>query len=264
MRKPNQVSSASEWLHGKLKPHRQLVRNVYPVLRPMLSVLGCLDAIARVHGTDKYLHRYTPIYERHFHDMRLKKLKVLEIRIGGGPDPREGGESLRMWKDYFPRAHIFGIDIRDKTGLAEPRIEIYQGDQSDQVFLHELALRLGPFDIVIDDGSHHSEHVITSFNALFPHVAEDGFYVIEDLFLSYEPRSGGSADPGDSRTSLGMLKALVDDIHYKYIPGYQPLRFGDRIDEIMFYPKLCFIHKMDNSSPDLFVDQFFERWRNET
>jgi hypothetical protein len=36
---------------------------------------------------------------------------MLEIGVGGYDSPISGGESLRMWKTYFPFAKIFALDI---------------------------------------------------------------------------------------------------------------------------------------------------------
>ena len=55
------------------------------------------------------------------------------------------------------------------------------GDQNDPAILNEMATRHGPFDIIIDDGSHVGEHIITSFRALFPDLTANGLYAIEDL-----------------------------------------------------------------------------------
>ena len=209
--------------------------------------------------TDKYAHGYTKHYEHHFHSLRRKKLKLLEIGIGGNSE-FVGGASLLMWKDYFPKSEIFGLDIVDKSSLNQSRIKIFQGDQNDPAFLNDLGSRWGPFDIIIDDGSHVSEHVIASYTALFPHVSENGIYVIEDLLSSYDDRLGGSAVEFDNpRTSLGMLKTLIDDINYKYIPERKPEHYGDHILSISFYPKICFIQKGNNAMPDPYGERFVKR-----
>jgi hypothetical protein len=152
----------------------------------LFTLTGQLEIVARGRRTDKICHGYIKYYRRYFGDLRFRKIKLLEIGIGGD-GPTQGGASLRMWKDYCPRGQIFGINIDDKRPLDPPRIKTFRGSQDDPAFLSEIADSDGPFDIVIDDGSHESKHVITSFNALFPHVTENGFYVIEDLFFSYDP-----------------------------------------------------------------------------
>jgi len=229
---------------------KRLLKKAYPLYRPLLSGLGLLDYLARVHGTDKISHGYTKYYQHRFHPLRRKKLKLFEIGVGGST-LFPGGASLRMWKDYFPRGQIFALDIVDKSHLDESRIKVFQGDQNESACLNEIASRWGPFDIIIDDGSHVSAHIITSFKALFPHLTENGIYVIEDLLFSYyEPTGGSPVDLDNPRTSVGMLKTLIDDMHFKYIPDRQPQSYGDHILEIAFYPKICFIQKGDNTMRD--------------
>lgn len=158
---------------------------------------------------------YTPHYEKYFEPYRELAVKVLEIGVGGYNVPDAGGESLRMWKHYFRRGLIYGLDFFAKTGIAESRLHVLQGDQGDERFLDSLARQFGPFDIVIDDGSHISHHVITSFNALFPHVRPGGVYVVEDLLTAYWPRWGGDADPSAQYRSMAMIKSLLDGLHHQ-------------------------------------------------
>lgn len=79
-------------------------------------------------------HIYGQHYQHHFAPLRTKKLKILEIGVGGYDDPLSGGDSLRMWKTYFPNSMIYGLDIVDKSSLEEDRIKIFQGSQVDEVF----------------------------------------------------------------------------------------------------------------------------------
>ncbi|MET9935158.1 MULTISPECIES: class I SAM-dependent methyltransferase [unclassified Streptomyces] len=168
-------------------------------------------------GSDKWgLHYYTPHYERHFAPLRDRPLTIVELGIGGYGDPAAGGASLRMWKRYFPRALVHGVDVFDKSALREPRIHTIQGDLSDPEFLTSLGERIGPIDIVIDDGSHYCPDVITTFRTLFPLVRPGGLYVVEDLQTSYWAGYGGSSRRRDDpATSMGYLKRLVDGLTYE-------------------------------------------------
>jgi demethylmacrocin O-methyltransferase len=104
-----------------------------------LFVSRNLTALAKLHGTDKAgCHCYTPHYMTHLAKFKNKKIKLLEIGVGGYADPRAGGNSLRMWKKYFPFGSIFAIDIYDKSLLQEKRIKIYQGSQVDKKFLEKI------------------------------------------------------------------------------------------------------------------------------
>lgn len=207
-----------------------------------------IDALACHFGSDKWGdHFYTSLYEHHFERFKNEKVRLLEIGIGGFDSPHEGGESLRIWKHYFPRGQIVGLDIFDKRNLAEDRVSIVQGDQSDRAFLMELVRTHGPFDIVIDDGSHISSHVIASFETLFPCMAEGGLYVIEDLQTAYWPGwNGGTSDRQSTVTTTGYLKQLVDAIHYldQIEPLPEPLAsIGENVRALHLYRNLALIEK---------------------
>jgi len=117
---------------------------------------------------DKWRH-YFEIYDRHFERFRGKRIRVLEIGI-------DHGGSLQLWKTYFGMdARIVGLDIDPRCAdFAEDQIEVRIGNQSDTALLKSL----GPFDIVIDDGSHRLQDQLASYEALWP--VTKGVYLIED------------------------------------------------------------------------------------
>lgn len=172
------------------EPQRQAVKKAGLFLLNYIPISCNLELLAAKHGTDKWQQGYIPHYHRHFKQLRRRPLSVLEIGIGT-TGSRDGGNSLRMWRDYLPRARVYGIDILDKTAHDETRIKTLQGSQDDPAFLDEVGRRYGPFDIIIDDGSHINAHVVTSFHSLFPHLKLGGWYVVEDLITSYYPNSAG-------------------------------------------------------------------------
>ncbi|EMI16073.1 O-methyltransferase [Rhodopirellula maiorica SM1] len=85
-----------------------------------------------------------------------------------------------MWLEFFSQATINGLDISDFSDVEIPRATIFQADQSDARRLTEIAEEVGPFDIIIDDGSHASAHQQVTLGALFPYLKPGGLYVIED------------------------------------------------------------------------------------
>ncbi len=206
-------------------------------------------------------------YQQHFAPLRTKKLKILEIGVGGYNDPQSGGNSLKMWKKYFPNSLIYGIDIADKSSLQENRIKIFQGSQDDEYFLKRVIEEVGQFDIIIDDGSHQNSHVIKSFKVLFPALKPGGIYVVEDTHTSYIPsykdfskfsksdspphwaEYGGSLDLYENSTMINFFKRLVDCLsHQEFInPGYLPNYFDKNIVAIHFYRNQIFICKGDNT-----------------
>lgn len=150
-----------------------------------------LTTLAVRHGTDKFgYHDYTPNYHAMFARFRQRPVRVLEIGVGGYGEPDKGGESLATWRDYFPQGRIVGIDIQRKTMDLGPRVRICQGSQVDAEFLAQIVREEGPFDLIIDDGSHQNEHVIESFRLLFPTLAPGGIYAVEDTQTAFVPRRG--------------------------------------------------------------------------
>ncbi|MBW8761092.1 MAG: class I SAM-dependent methyltransferase [Microbacterium sp.] len=192
------------------------------------------------------LHWFTQHYERHFRELRDEAVRVLEIGVGGYGYERYGGGSLRMWKRYFHRGLICGLDIFDKSQFDEARITTIIGDQSAPDTLRAISDEYGPFDVVIDDGSHVNEHVMTSFRMLFPLLSPGGVYVIEDLWTAYQPSYGGQAVPDSgANTSLGMLKSLVDSIHHLDRPGVAD-EFGPMLTGMHVYHNIAFLEKGRN------------------
>ncbi len=193
-----------------------------------------LDQLAIKHGTDKSSteHSYTHLYDATFAQLRHWPIRLLEIGV-------EEGRSLRMWEDYFPKARIFGIDIRqDCRRFQTERTRIFIGDQSDHAFLERVVSEAGGyFDIIIDDGGHWMHEQITSLQTLWPFLSPMGIYVIEDLHTSYIPEYGGGFRKYD--TTVEFLKQLVDDVH---LQG-QPSHLVRDIASIHFYRNICFLFK---------------------
>lgn len=170
-----------------------------------------LSELAIRNGTDKFgYHCYTPNYHKLFLRFRDRRLKILEIGVGGYQDEDRGGQSLATWRDYFPQAEVTGIDIQKKVLDLGPRVAIRQGSQVDAEFLAALVEERGPFDLIIDDGSHRNEHVVESFRLLFPGLVPGGVYVVEDVQTSFMPRFGGSLEMKQPN-SVGFFRGIIAD-----------------------------------------------------
>jgi demethylmacrocin O-methyltransferase len=232
-----------------LRAARRLRRAARGRLRrnPYLSM--SLTQLALEFGSDKWgVHRYTPHYERHFAPLRDREMVVLELGIGGYAREGQGGASLRMWKWFFPRAQVIGVDISDKSFVNEPRIRAFQGSQTDRRLMRRIVARFGPPTIVIDDGSHRSPHVIKSFQILFPMLADGGLYVIEDTQTSYWPEFKGNLDPEASDTSMAMVKRLLDGLNHEEFldEAYEPSYTDLHVVAVHCYHNLVVIEKGDN------------------
>jgi hypothetical protein len=205
---------------------------------------------------------YLDQYELLFNPLRDKTISLFEIGI-------QNGGSLEVWSKYFPRAKVFvGCDIDKKYSkltFQDPRINLVVGDANQQKIQKEV-IQKGPFDIVIDDGSHRSGDIIKSFVNYFPHLAENGVYVIEDLHCSYwEHFEGGLFAPYSSMTFFKQLTDLINYEHWGVSKDYTEILKGvsveydlklkqnvlEKIKSIEFLNSMCVIRKSSGKTPEL-------------
>ena len=214
----------------------------------LVGKLGCnLNLLAALCGTDKYGdHDYTPIYQELMSRFRRMPIRLLEIGVGGYQGGL-GGESLLMWAAFFPKGMLYAIDIYDKTSLSSGRIKVLQCSQTDRPRLTEIGEEYGPFDFIIDDGSHLNSDQIESFRILWPFVKDHGTYIIEDVQTSYWPAfGGGHVGSGNyAHSCMSYFKGLVDSVNWpEFIepagPGF-PL--DPTIGRIAFHHNLIVVTK---------------------
>jgi len=136
-------------------------------------------------------HSYTDYYKRLWGHCRYGVRRVFECGLGTNtPNLASSmgaygkpGASLRVWRDYFPQAHIYGADIDRDILFSENRIETFYVNQLNPASISELWAAIGQekFQFMIDDGLHAFE----AGSCLFTHSIEkldpDGIYVIEDV-----------------------------------------------------------------------------------
>lgn len=209
-----------------------------------------LTELAIEFKTDKAsTHRYTQHYERHLRHLKRKQFTLLEIGIGGYARKGIGGGSLRMWKHFFPRAQIIGLDIQDKSFVEGPRIRTYQGSQVDPLILETIFSDAGEIEVIIDDGSHRPEHIRETFQLLFPKLLDGGIYAIEDTQTSYWPEFGGSDDRTAPGTTMALVKDLLDGLNYEeYVDeSYEPTYTDLNIVAVHAYHNLVIIEKGQNA-----------------
>jgi len=147
--------------------------------------------LALKYMTDKcptWGHSYTQWYYNEFKDRREQVRKVLEIGVGGSPDNLKHnpnyitGASLYMWRDFFPKAQIYGIDVLPQLVFKAERIEVYLCDQRDDAGLLEVLKQTGyDLDLVIDDASHRPADQVSTALTILPLLQKGALYVIEDI-----------------------------------------------------------------------------------
>jgi SAM-dependent methyltransferase len=144
-----------------------------------------LESLVRTsaYPTDKLESGYLPFYDELFAGLRDRDVRVLELGV-------KEGASLCLWRDYFERGIIAGIDLLRPAMPDDPRIRVFAGRQQDTAFLDQVARDAAPdgFDIIIDDCSHIGSLTEVSFWHLFRrHLKPGGSYVIEDWGTGYRP-----------------------------------------------------------------------------
>ena len=203
-----------------------------------------LDEIGLKFGTDKSSmhHNYLNFYERVFAPHRDETLKLVEIGI-------LNGASLKTWERYFERGTIIGADIvPDTRRFAGGRVSVDLLDQSNVEELVGFGMKHGPFDIIIEDGSHMWEHQITTLRTLFPFLRNGGTYIVEDLQTNY----GGLGPHYQGNASITCVEYLKKAVDYRVADDQLDvekeedafLRTYARSMNFTFYRRACLIEKI--------------------
>ena len=132
-------------------------------------------------NSDKWEH-YFDIYDHLLGRFYESKVNYLEIGV-------QNGGSLEIAKKLFASdSLIIGMDIDPNCKHLEGKVanQIIIGSQVDDATLLKVS-EFGPFDIIIDDGSHIQSHMIVTFFKLFPLLSQNGIYIIEDTHTNYSP-----------------------------------------------------------------------------
>lgn len=183
------------------------------------------EAFDRTPRVDTSVH-YLPIYESVVD--RTRPLRML--KIGSFYE-----DSLEMWRGYLHHESlIVGIDMNAKLlKIADSQgINVRFGAGQSLSFLREIAAEFGPFDVVLDHGSHTSSRMVDSFRCLFANALSNrGIYMVDDVHRDYQMAYR------DSRLSfIDFVRALIDALHsqYQVTSNETSFRIGhpDRIREI--------------------------------
>ena len=154
--------------------------------------------LGKIHYTDKiHHHGYNRFYEDYLSKYRKKKFNFLEIGM-------DYGESMKLWKDYFKYATIYGLEIQQE--YQEERINVIKGDQSNIDDLKKLIKITKNCDVILDDGLHTIEAQTKTFIYFWPLLKKSGIYLIEDI-----------SDPYKLKTELN--KIINNPIHIQECGG---------------------------------------------
>tara|TARA_B110000879_G_scaffold39820_1_gene55904 strand:+ start:3762 stop:4346 length:585 start_codon:yes stop_codon:yes gene_type:complete len=146
-----------------------------------------LSGLINNRSTDKNTtHSYLDLYEKLLQSKKDTAEHVLEIGIGDF-GPKNGG-SIKLWRDYFTKATIHGLDIlpidrvMDEI-IGDERIKLYiDTDAYDEnVFRSNFLDKNIKCDFMLDDGPHTLESMKTFIQLYSQIMTDDGILIIEDV-----------------------------------------------------------------------------------
>ena len=197
---------------------------------------------------DKW-EQYLGIYESELSAVisRGKPVHLLEVGV-------QNGGSLELWGKYLPAgSQIVGVDIDPSCAelrFQNPFITVHTINAAN----HDDILRIfkdQSFDIIIDDGSHVSSDITSTFNLLFPRLKVGGRYFIEDLECSYYRTHDGGLFHEDS--SIAWLKHIIDSINADHIRPDEQIppeltsviaEYRNVVSRITFYDSMAVVDKL--------------------
>jgi SAM-dependent methyltransferase len=175
--------------------------------------------------TDKNTsHSYLELYENLLSSKRESAKNVLEIGIGSGKD--KNGGSIKLWKDYFENAKIFGLDILGKERvldelLNDERVILFTSSDAynEDFFTSNILNSNVKFDFLLDDGPHTLESMKIFIRLYSQVLLDDGILIIEDV---------------QSMDWIEELKNEVPENMKHFIEVYDLRHIKNRWDDIVF------------------------------
>ena len=150
--------------------------------------------------------KYFSVYEKLLSKFKDKEITFVEIGI-------HNGGSLYIWKKFFPKAKIIGIDINEDCRKFEKDgfiIEI--GDQTSEEFWKNFFIKHNNVDVIIDDGGHTNTQQISTAVFCIPHLNNGGLLITEDVMCSYMYEFGNP----NNFSFINFSKKIIDDINFKF------------------------------------------------
>jgi SAM-dependent methyltransferase len=192
--------------------------------------------------TDKHHEHnfFNLIYSDLFKELKNDVKKFVEIGV-------YDGESIRLWRDYFLNAEIYGLDITPENAdnrlgsIKRDRLNLLKMDQSNLEDISLFCSQHNDIDVILDDGSHRMFDQQITLSKMFRSLKPGGIFIIEDLHTSLEvviPEKYwcGWGDPNKTIT-LNMLKDFQNNgkIISDYMSDEDMKYLNDNIELVEIY-----------------------------
>ena len=131
-------------------------------------------------GSDLVQFNYHKTYEKYLSKYINKNIELCEVGIFLG-------DKIVLLNEYLVNAKIFGVDINIdliKKNYPEEysKFNLYKMDSTKEDKLPKLQ----NFDVIIDDGCHKPNSIISTFNIFYDKLKTGGIYFIEDITVERE------------------------------------------------------------------------------
>lgn len=141
--------------------------------------------------SNNFAHSYTPFYNILFSHIRYNEINFGEIGI-------YKNYSMKMWREYFPKANLYGWDCHPREALENryqsfDAIENASKDNLKNTFYDYMNVREDSsiissfekinikFDVIIDDSDHEFWSQVRIIRNSYKFLNKGGFLIIEDL-----------------------------------------------------------------------------------
>lgn len=164
-------------------------------------------------------HNYSPVYSKHLHLFLNQTCNIAEIGI-------LTGIGLAIWCDIFPTSNVYGLDINlnnytqnydtllSKGAFANNKPHVFTFDQyeDNKNYIGQITNNK-KFKIVIDDGAHSKETILTTLESFIPHLEDEFVYFIEDNASIYDTLT--KKYPQFNITSYGEMTVIEHHLKYE-------------------------------------------------
>lgn len=211
---------------------------------------------------------YLLAYEKNFLKYKELPINILEVGV-------QNGGSLEIWSKYFKDAKkILGIDINQECKnikFDDERIKVIIGSAISNTGFSQIISEANSFDIIIDDGSHFANDIISTFYNYFPLLNPGGTYVIEDMHASYWENYGGGLH--NQKSAHNFFKNLTDALNADHLRDGEKIEFifqtwmpfnemknflsKNKIYSILFQDSMIFIEKASIEYPSGLGEMIF-------
>jgi len=186
--------------------------------------MSLIDIVDNFNTDKNTTHSYLELYQELLFNKKETAKNVLEIGIGDFGE--KNGGSIKLWKDFFTNATIYGLDILSIERVIDElinneRVVLYTStDAYNEDFFNTTFLSKNiQFDFMLDDGPHTLNSMIQFIKLYSQIMTDDGILIIEDV---------------QSMDWIDILKSVVPEHLQQYVKVYDLRTNKNRYDDIVF------------------------------